>query len=254
MSYQSENLALLNRNFSLIELDDPDQDSPDVLSQVDVLFAPLGYQVDASKMKRCPRLKVIVSNTTGVPHIDMDVAAERGIAVCALHDDADFLDSITPTAEHAIGLMLAAWRRIPAAHAAASEGAWERWPWGAPALFSRLRLGLVGYGRLGRKVGEIGRAMDMQVAFFDPKVSGSMADLTALAARSDILSLHAVATEETRGIVNRDILAALPKGAMVVNTARGELLDTDALLDLLEEGITTHCGRGSRLPDSGTGW
>ena len=106
-------------------------------------------------------------------------------------------------------------------------------------MISRLRMGLVGYGRLGRKVGTIARAMGMDVAWFDPQVAvgeGRVNDLLTLAARSDVLSLHAVANEHTRDLVCRQVLEALPKGSMVINTARGELLDTDALLDLLECG------------------
>lgn len=236
MKYQPDNMALLRRLFDLIELDDPRHDGDTVLGDVEVLFAPLGFLVDAAKMARCPKLRAVVSNTTGVPHIAMEEAARRGIAVYALHDEQPFLDTITPTAEHTIGLMLAAWRHIPAAHAAACSGAWDRRPWGAPRMLSRMSLGLVGHGRLGRKVAEIARAMGMRVAFYDPYVPGGVSSLMELAAGSDILSLHAVANAETRGLVSRSVLEALPKGAMVVNTARGELLDAEALLDLLEGG------------------
>ena len=236
LSYQPENLALLHENFDVIEFPDPRAETREALSRVHVLFAPLGFPVDATKMDRCPALRAIASNTTGVPHIDMDAAAARDIRVCALHDEGEFLDTITPTVEHTIGLMLATWRRLPAAHEAARNGAWERWPWGAPAMMSRLRLGIVGYGRLGRKVGDVCRAMGMTISYFDPRVEGGVDDLMELARNADVLSLHAVVTEETKGMVGREILSALPEGAMVVNTARGELLDTDALLDLLESG------------------
>jgi len=239
LKYQPQNLALLARHFELLELEHPDASSDEVLARAELLFAPLGFRVDATRMQKCPRLKAIASNTTGVPHIDLQAAAERGIAVCALHDQQVFLDTITPTAEHTIGLMLAASRRIPAAHGAAASGRWDRRPWGAPRMMSRLRLGLVGYGRLGRKVAAVATAMGMQVAWYDPYVadaSGRMHDLLELARRSDVLSLHAVANAETQGLVSRSILEALPGQAIVVNTARGELLDTDALLDLLASG------------------
>jgi D-3-phosphoglycerate dehydrogenase len=236
LAYQQKNLALMGRLFEVETLPDPRADTNAALERVDVLFAPLGFAVDATRIAKCPRLKAIVSNTTGVPHIDMDAAQKRGIAVCALHDEPVFLETITSTAEHTIGLMLAAWRRIPAAHEAASRGKWDRTPWGASKMFSRLRLGLVGMGRLGRKVARIAAAMDMDVAFYDPKVPGGTATPVELARRSDVLSLHAPAEAATRKIVSRGVLAALPKGAMVVNTARGELLDEDALVDLLETG------------------
>jgi D-3-phosphoglycerate dehydrogenase len=242
LAYQHENLALMGRLFEVETLPDPRADTKAALERVEVLFAPLGFAVDAARIAKCPRLMAIISNTTGVPHIDMDAARKRGIAVCALHDEQAFLETITPTAEHTIGLMLAAWRRIPAAHEAAIRGKWDRAPWGAPKMFSRLRLGLVGMGRLGRKVARIAAAMDMEVAFYDPKVPGGAATLIELARSSDVLSLHAPADAATRKIVSREVLAALPKGAMVVNTARGELLDEDALVDLLEAGHLAAAG------------
>jgi D-3-phosphoglycerate dehydrogenase len=236
LQYQPSNRALLDARFEVTELDDPRQDTDAALDRAEVLFAPLGYNVDEAKMRRAPRLQAIVSNTTGIPHIDAVAAERRGIRVCALHDEPGFLDRITPTAELTIGLMIACMRWIPAASRAAAEGMWDRRPWGAPRMLSRLRLGVVGYGRLGRKVAAAAAAFGMDVAWFDPYVAGGLGTLEALAARSDVLSLHAPANAETAGLVSRAVLERLPPGAVVVNTARGELLDTDALLDLLESG------------------
>jgi D-3-phosphoglycerate dehydrogenase len=242
LNYQADALELLARNFDVVELNDPRDDTPDVLAHADALTAPLGFPVTADRMDASPKLRAIVSNTTGVPHIDMTAAAARGVTVCALHDEQAFLDQITPTAEHTIGLMLAAWRRIPGAHAAVLKGQWQRSDWGAPRMLSRMRLGLVGLGRLGKKVARIAQAMDMRVNFYDPHVEGGTASLEALARESDILSLHAPAVETTRGLVSRAILASLPRGALVVNTARGELLNLDALLDLMESGHIAAAG------------
>ena len=236
LSYQPQNLSLLQNLFEVTTLPDPRMDTPELLASTHVLFAPLGFPVTAARIAACPQLRAIVSNTTGVPHIDTEAASARGIAVCALHDEPAFLDTITATAEHTIGLMLAAWRRVPAAHAAATAGHWDRRPWGAPSMFSRMRLGIVGFGRLGRKVARIAEAMGMQVRYFDPYVPGGLGSLIELARESDVLSLHAPANSDTRGLVSREILEALPSGALVVNTARGELLDADALLDLLLSG------------------
>ncbi|MBW1699418.1 MAG: hydroxyacid dehydrogenase [Deltaproteobacteria bacterium] len=236
LKYQHQNLALLKRYFDLIELDNPNENNEDILAGIEVLFAPLGYNVNAEYMDRCPKLRAIVSNTTGIPHIDAEEARRRGVVVCALHDEQTFLETITSTAEHTIGLILAASRKLPAAHAAACKGCWDRKLWGAPRMMSRMRLGLVGYGRLGRKVANIARAMGMEIDYYDPYVPGGVSTLIDLARRSDVLSLHAVANEETKKIVNRTVLEALPRGAIVINTARGELLETEALLDLLESG------------------
>lgn len=236
LSYQRDNISFLREVFDTIELDDPRQDTPTMLADIEVLFAPLGFPVNEKRMGHCFKLRAVVSNTTGVPHIDLDAAHRRGIAICALHDEPEFLDRITPTAEHTIGLLLAVWRRVPAAHAAASRGEWDRRPWAAPRMLSRMRLGLVGYGRLGRKVALIAKAMGMGVAYYDPYVPGGVPSLRALAARSDVLSLHAPANAETANLTSREVLEDLPKGAVVINTARGELLDSEALLDLMESG------------------
>lgn len=226
----------MRQAFDVSELDDPRDDTDALLSGIEVLWAPLGFRVDTMKMDRCPKLRAVVSNTTSIPHIDHEAAAQRSVSVCALHDEQAFLDTITPTAEHTIGLLMSVWRRIPAAHADACAGNWDRRPWGAPRMLSRMRMGIVGMGRLGRKVAAIAKAIGMEVAFYDPGKEGSHASLTGLAARSDVLSLHAPGNEETRGLVNRAVLEALPRGAVVINTARGELLDTDALLDLMNSG------------------
>jgi D-3-phosphoglycerate dehydrogenase len=236
LAYQPTNLALMRKLFDVETLPDPRATPAEMLGAAEVLFAPLGFPVTRERMASCPRLRAIVSNTTGVPHIDMRAATEKGVAVCALHDEQEFLDTITPTAEHTIGLMLAAWRRIPAAHRAAVKGRWDRRPWGAPRMLSRMSLGIVGLGRLGRKVAAVASAMGMVVRHFDPHVPGGEPDLTDLARRSDVLSIHAPANDATRGLVSRTVLEALPRGSMVVNTARGELLDLDALLDLLGSG------------------
>lgn len=236
LNYEPENLRLLSQQFDVVSLPDPSHDTAEILAGTQVLFAPLGYQVDSARMDACPHLRVIASNTTGIPHIDAAAAEFRGIAICALHNEQQFLDRITSTAEHTIGLMVAALRRIPAAHYAAANGAWSRWEWGAPMMLSRMRLGIVGYGRLGRRVARIAEAMEMDVGYFDPYVPGGYMSLIELARRSDMLSLHAPANADTQHMISDEVLRALPRGAYVINTARGELIDTGALLDLLSEG------------------
>ncbi len=86
MRYQPQNRALLDRLFTVIERATPADATAEDLARTQVLSAPLGYKVDASRMAACPNLRAILSNTTGVPHIDMKEAARRGVAVCALHD------------------------------------------------------------------------------------------------------------------------------------------------------------------------
>ena len=236
LKYQPSNLSRLYEYFDVVELEDPSEDSDQVLEEANVVCAPLGYTFGKVKIEKARNLSVILSNTTGVAHIDVTAAVEAGITVCALHNEPAFLELITPTAEHTLGLLLAAWRRLPSAHQSAIDGHWDRRPFGAPRMLSRMQIGLVGYGRLGKKVDIICRALGMTVRYFDPYVSGGESSILDLACKSDILSIHAIANKETQGLVSRKVLECLPRGAVVINTARGEILDEDALIDLMESG------------------
>jgi D-3-phosphoglycerate dehydrogenase len=242
LSYQPENLEFLRRHFRVIELANPDEDREEILSGIDLCFAPLGYYFGKEKMARCPRLKAIATNTTGVPHIDLDAAAARGIRVFSLQEEIAFLQTITPTAEHTWGLLLALVRRSPWAHAAVLGGEWNRRPFGAPRMLSRLSLGLVGCGRLGSMVGRYGLAFGMPVAFYDPFIQESppglarMGTLEELVAVSDVVSLHVHANAATHKMINRDLFLKFKPGSYLLNTARGELVDEEALLEMLITG------------------
>ena len=99
-----------------------------------------------------------------------------------------------------------------------------------------MSLGIVGYGRLGKKVAKIARSFGMTVDYYDPYVRGGVNNIIELVEKSDVLSLHAVSNYETKNLISREVLSYLKEDSIVVNTARGELLDTEALVDLLEDG------------------
>lgn len=236
LKYQQKNINLLNENFDTVVLNNPTENTEKILESVELLFAPLGFKVDKLYIDQCPNLKVIASNTTGIPHIDKIYADMKNISVCALHDEQTFLETITPTSEHTVGLILSILRRTPAAHYAASTGNWDRRPWGSPMMVSRMTIGIIGMGRLGRQVKNIMGSFGTKVLFYDPYVEGSETDLFEMASRCNILSINAVVNNETMGLVDLKILTALPKNSIVVNTSRGEILDINALIDLLESG------------------
>lgn len=242
LRYQPQNLARIEQEFRLTVLDTPAQDTPDVLEEVEVLFAPLGYMVDKVKIDACPRLKAIVSNTTGHPHIDVDYARARDVYVACLKFAPDFLRGITPTAELTWGLIIALTRNILPAHRAALAGRWDRRPFGAPAMLSRMTLGLVGHGRLGTLVARYGKAFGMKVRYFDPFVPHSsegaerVATLDRLVGMSDVVTVMVPHEKETEGMFSRNVFAQFRRGAYFVNTARGELMDWEALLDALQSG------------------
>ncbi len=236
LKYQDKNLDILEKTFNLIRFSSPKFTDFQLIKDAEVIFAPLVFKFDNIFFKKLPRLKAIVSNTTGIPHINESDCAMQGIKIIALHDDSDFLQTITPTAEHNIGLIISCARRIPAAHNSTIRGYWDRRPWGSPKMLSRMTLGIVGYGRLGRKVGTIARAIGMQVEFYDPFCDGSMTSLLELAKISDVLNINAKVTEKTKKMVSQHIIEAMPKNSILINTARGEILDENALVDNLENG------------------
>jgi len=242
LSYQLAARALLEDNFEVIERQDPDHDDNQTLADIEACFAPLGFTFDAARMDRCPKLKAILTNTTGVPHVDMAAAAERGVQVFSLKDEQAFLDTITPTAEHAFGLMLALTRNLPQGFDAVKAGTWNRFDHGGRAMLSRLSLGIIGLGRLGRKVARYAGAFGMTVNYYDPYVDAPAdgparyTSLAELVTASDVVTLHAPANEETADLINADVMAHFRPHAVFINTARAELVDEAALLAALVDG------------------
>ena len=251
-------IDLMHAHFDVLTLPDPTHDTLDILNNIEIIIAPMGYVVDKEKINRCPRLKIVGTPTTGTVHIDADYAKTKGITVCALGNHREFLSTITATAELTWGLLLTVTRRIPWAHDSVCQGKWNARPFGKQTLkmLSRMSLGIVGLGRLGTMVAEYGRAFKMNVHYYDPYVQNSdytkIEALCDLAEASDILSIHAELTKDTENLIGRDIIFALSKGAYIVSTARGGILDEDALLDALNSGHIAGAGldmlAGEHLP------
>ena len=210
-------------------------------SQYDGFIIRLGHKIDDEVLASAKRLKVIVSATTGLDHIDLQLSAAKHIDVLSLRGEVEFLESITATAELTWGLLLSVMRKIPAANAHVLEGGWDRDRFKGLDLSGR-RLGIVGLGRLGRQVARYGNVFGMTVAAYDPSPRKRepgvemVATLKSLASQSDILTVHAPLSAETVSLISAEVLSALPVGAIIINTARGRILDEGALLEGLESG------------------
>ena len=214
------------------------------LPEFDVLIVRLGHQVDRALLDVGRRLRAVVTATTGLDHVDVDHAARRGVAVLSLRGETEFLRTIPATAEHTWALLLALFRRIAPAFDSVRRGAWDRDRFRGRELAGG-RLGIVGLGRVGRRVARYGLAFDMGVAAYDPYATEwppgvrRAATVEDLLAETDVLSLHVPLNPETHGLIDRRALALLPRGAVVVNTARGDLVDPAALQAALETGHLT---------------
>lgn len=205
------------------------------------LIVRLGHRVDDEVLDRARGLQVVATPTTGLDHVELQAARRRGVAVLSLKGESDFLDTVHATAEHTWSILLALARRVPWAHEHAAAGGWERDRFRGRELAGR-SLGVLGLGRVGRRVAGYGLAFGMRVAACDPSparwVDGvaRASGAAELAAMSDVLSVHVPLDASTRGLVGADVLAALPRGAVVVNTSRGQVIDEDALIAALESG------------------
>lgn len=216
------------------------------ISAFSAYFASLAVRVDGAVLERATELKVIATPSTGLDHIDLIAAEARGITVISLKNDTEFLQNVTATAELAWALLLAVVRKLPQATAAASRGEWGRDVFRGRQL-SGMTLGVLGYGRLGRMVADFGHAFRMRVIACDhnpvaPAAHVTMVDFGTLLRESDVLSIHIHLTDDNRRLVNAEAIARMKRGAVLINTSRGAIVDEIALLDALKRGHLSGAG------------
>jgi glyoxylate reductase len=202
-------------------------------ADVEGLLTLLTDRVDAALIERSPRLRAISNYAVGYDNIDLDAAAARGIPV---GNTPDVLTEAT--ADLAFALLLAAARKLPEAIASVREGDWLTWE---PARYlgqsvAGATLGIVGFGRIGQAVARRAEGFDMTVAHAGAAGSGSGVPLAELLERSDFVSLHAPLTPDTHHLIDGPALARMKPTAILVNTARGPLVDHDALRRALVGG------------------
>jgi lactate dehydrogenase-like 2-hydroxyacid dehydrogenase len=194
-----------------------------------------------------PRLKIVANHSVGVDHCDLPALRARGITVT---NTPDVLSDAT--AELAMLLMLGAARHAVAGDRIVRAGAWDSW---SPAFMvgkqvTGARLGIIGMGRVGRAFAAKARGFDMDVHYYNrSELSSDQAfgatyheTVESLLGVADFLSLHCPATPETTNMMSADRFALLPRGAVIVNTARGALIDEDALLAALQSGQISAAG------------
>ena len=211
---------------------------------VGVLSVFVGSRVDRPLLEACPDLRLVATRSTGYDHVDLAACAARGVAVANVPTYGE-----NTVAEHTFALILALSRNV--------HKAWVRTQRGDFSIqglqgfdLRRRTIGLVGVGHIGLHTAKIARGFGMTVLAADPRPQPLLAELIGfdyveldeLVARADIVSLHAPLTPATRHLVDRELLKRFKRGALLVNTARGGLIDTEALLWALDEGILAGAG------------
>lgn len=237
--FSPDALASLRQHATVVAADLDRAQLISAVADADVLWVRLRSRIDDEVFAAAPRLRVVVSNTTGLNHIDLDAAARRGIEVLSLRGDTQFLQTVRGTAELTLALTLALVRRVPAAAAHAAGGGWDRYRFKGHDLYGKTA-GIIGFGRLGRIVATYLQALGMRVVAttLDPAPAEGVTfvPLDALLRESDLVSVHVDLNPGSRGLLGAREFAAMQPHAWFVNTARGEVVDEAALLAALEDG------------------
>lgn len=209
------------------------------LADADALMVRSATKVDARLLEAAPRLRIVARAGTGVDNVDVAAASARGVLVV----NAPGANSIS-VAEHALALMLALARSVPAADRAMKDGRWEKRRFLGTELRGKT-LGVAGLGRIGQEVAGRARAFGMRIVAHDPYISADVAaplgvelvGLDDLCATADYITLHLPLTAETRHLFDDARFARCKPGVRLINTARGDLIDEAALRRAIEAGI-----------------
>jgi D-3-phosphoglycerate dehydrogenase len=233
-------VELLRQNFDVdLGLEMTDEELGDAIGAYDAILIRSATKLTAELIERAVNLKAIGRAGTGVDNVDIAAATRRGIVVA----NAPESNSIA-AAEHTLALALALFRNVPQAHGALVDGRWDRSSYRGAELYGKT-IGVVGFGRIGQLVAKRAQAFDMEVIAFDKFVTAErfrelgvhgVTSLEELFGRADVVTVHVPKTPETINLIDAEAIAAMKDGVRIVNCARGELVDLDALTAGLESG------------------
>jgi D-3-phosphoglycerate dehydrogenase len=210
----------------------------ETIGEYEAIIVRSGTRVTDDVLAAAQRLKVVGRAGIGIDNIDVQAATNRGVVVMNTPQA-----NAVATAEHTMALMLAVTRHVVEAHDSVSAGEWRRSDFVGQQLYRKI-LGIIGFGRIGRLVASRAQSFGMEIVAYDPFVSEEVAqelgvtlvELSDLLAASDYITLHTVNTPETRRIINAEAIAQMKDGVILVNCARGQLVDEAALVEGLNSG------------------
>lgn len=223
---------------------------PTQKQSADILVIRLAHKFTKGVLDEYKNLKIIACPTTGLDHIDLKECERRGIKVISLNGETAFLETVTATAELAWGLVLSLVRKIPFAHRDIIQNLnWNRDAWKGFELKDK-KLGILGFGRLGKIVAEYGTAFGMEVMAHDSYVAFETisahnvtpVSFDELFKNADVLSIHIPLNESTAKLIGADELKLMKSTAYLINTSRGEVIDEAALVAALQSGKIAGAG------------
>jgi len=210
-----------------------------IIKNYDALVIRSSTKVTAEIIEAADRLKVIGRAGIGLDNVDIGAASKRGIVVMNTPEG-----NVITTAEHAVAMLMALSRYIPQAAASMKAHKWEKKRFRGRELFNKT-LGVIGIGRIGRIVADRARGMKMNIIAYDPyipaesieKMGVEPVSLDGLLARSDFITVHTPITPETRNLINAGCFARMKRGALLVNCARGGIVNEQDLYQALQQGL-----------------
>jgi D-3-phosphoglycerate dehydrogenase len=234
LEYASKNVDLTCKSLTKKQFDN-------IAHNYDVLLIRFNTVIGKSILNSNSKVKVIISPTTGLDHIDLEMAKRNKVKVYHLKGQKRFLKEISGTAELTIGLMLSLLRKIPQSFEAVKSSKWEPGPFRGNEV-SKKKLGVVGCGRLGTKVSRVAVALGMNVFAYDPYISRLPAkvkqvkSLTELLSMVDILTIHVPLLPKTKHLISTKEVKLMKNEVVIINTSRGSIISTQALLYGLKKG------------------
>ncbi len=232
-----ENLESLGPVFYTESTDKNDVRSMIEDNRCNVIFVnpnKLNYKIDEHLLEG---IKIVCTASTGTNHIDKNYCLDNNIEILSLTNEHKVIDSITSTAEHAFALALSLIRNIPSSFESVKNGDWDYLPFIGRQI-SNLNIGVVGLGRLGKLFAKYSKAFGANVFVCDPYIRESECrfiryELESLFKVCDIVSLHVHVSEETRHMINKNIVS---KPLYLINTSRGEIVDEEDIVEMLNDG------------------
>lgn len=213
----------------------------DKIEPYHILVVGLGLNIDKAVIDRAQNLKIIATATTGLDHIDFVYAQSQNIKVISLRGENEFLNTITGTSELAFGLMIDLLRLTHSAFMDVKNYHWDRENFRGHNLLGQT-LGIVGLGRLGSAMARYAKAFGMEILAYDPHIQKEVfteqhcrqVDFDTLIQNSNIISIHVHLDKDTENMFNAKVFQRMKSNAYLINTARGKIVDEQALLSALE--------------------
>ncbi len=227
-------LSKLNKKFQVIFGVNSRKDFIQKLKEAEYLHVRLKYFLDEKLLCNSKNLKMILSPTTGLNHIDCNYLKRKKIELVSLRDYKNKIKDISATAEFTMGLILNLTRNIAQAKKYVESYKWDRTLFLGNDLSGK-KLGIIGYGRIGKMLSKIAKAFKMEVLYYDIIKSRRNTSIKNLCKSSDIISLHINYNKKNHNFFDQKFLSLMKKTSLLINTSRGEVLNQNHLLNFLQK-------------------